>query len=282
MPIVFNVQLLNSLSTARSSGHYSHHINSFTANMFSECYSENAITASIAAHDPCTSPYELISLFNTSCSAILETVAPLKFRRSNFKPQQWLDVSTRHLRQVCRRAERKWKKDHLPFSLEIFRNSLSNFQAAAKNARAKHFSDIISKHSNRPRILFNTINSIVNPQVSPEVEASTNSCEEFLKFFIEKIDHIRAQFTPVVSDTSPQFPIPTATFDRFQAVSCTDLWDIVKHMKPSTAPHDPIPSQITKDAFDAIGPSIQLVLNSCLACSCMFQACGCPAYAKET
>ena len=98
MPIVFNVQLLNSLSTARSSGHYSRHINSFTANKFSECYLENAITASIAAHDPCFSPNELISLFNTSCSAILETVAPLKFRRPKFKPQQWLDVSTRHLR----------------------------------------------------------------------------------------------------------------------------------------------------------------------------------------
>lgn len=149
-------------------------------------------------------------------------MAPLKLKHPNFKSQQWLDDSTRHLRQVCRRAERKWKKDHLLVSSEIFRNSLVNFQDAAKKARAKHFSDIITKHSHRPRILFNTI-KIVNPQVSPEIEASINSCEEFLKFFTVKIDHIRAQFTPVESDATSHFPIAIAMFDQFQAVSYIEL-----------------------------------------------------------
>lgn len=137
MPIVFSVKLFHHLFTTRSSGHYSRHINSFTAKKFSQCYLINDITTSIStAHQHLSSPEELMLLFNTSCVAILDTVAPLKFRRPNFKSQQWLDESTRLLRQVCRRAERKWKKDHLMVSLEMFRTSLSNFQAAAKKARA--------------------------------------------------------------------------------------------------------------------------------------------------
>lgn len=166
VPFVFNIKLFNSMYTPRTLDHFSHHINHFTANKFSECYLGNDITASITAHDHLLSPDELISSFNTSCLAVLETVAPLKLRRPNFKPQQWLDDSTCHLRQVCRRAERKWKKDHLLVSLEIFRNSMANFQAAAKKDRVLTFSDIISKHSHCPRILFNTINSIVNLQRS--------------------------------------------------------------------------------------------------------------------
>ena len=35
-------------------------------------------------------------------------------------------------------------------------------------------------------------------------------------------------------------------------------------MKPTAFPHDAIPSSIIKDVFDAVGPSIQIILNSCL------------------
>jgi len=145
-------------------------------------------------------------------------------------------------------VEWKWKK-RSPHSL--FRN-IQKFSGQFPKCS---ISDIITKHSHHPRILFKPINSIVNPQDSPAIEASIFICEEFLKL-LEKKDHIKAQFDPVVSDTQPHFPIDITTFDQFQAVSYTELWDIVKHMKLSTTPYDPIPSQIIKDAFDAVGPSI--------------------------
>ncbi len=50
------------------------------------------------------------------------------------------------------------KKDHLTVSFEIFRESLVNFQKAAKIATYKYFSGIINKHSHTPNILFSTIN----------------------------------------------------------------------------------------------------------------------------
>lgn len=56
VPTVFNVKLFNSPYTARTSSHYSRHINPFTANKLSECYFGNDITASITAHDHLLSP----------------------------------------------------------------------------------------------------------------------------------------------------------------------------------------------------------------------------------
>ena len=76
----------------------------------------------------------------------------LKFRKS--VPIPWFNDSVRSLRQACRQAERRWKKDKLHVSYEIMRNSLSSFQRAAKAAKSKYFSDLIMLNRNNPRVLF--------------------------------------------------------------------------------------------------------------------------------
>lgn len=102
-----------------------------------------ALSISTAVTASC-SPDDLVVLFNSSCLEILDAVAPLRHKRSNFKSKVWLDDNARSLRQACRRAERRWKKDHLTVSFEMFMSTLSSFQSAAKVARAKHFSNIIN------------------------------------------------------------------------------------------------------------------------------------------
>ena len=57
---------------------------------------------------------------------------------------------------------------------------------------------------------------------------------------------------------------PTAIFYHFSPVTLVDLRDIIKHRKPSTSPNDAIPSQIIKDAIETIGPSILIIINTCL------------------
>ena len=87
-----------------------------------------------------------------------------------------------------------------------------------------------------------------------------------MKCFIDKINHIRQSFTPSSPVTSLHHlgVRPSALFDHFLPVSLEELRDIVRVMKPSTSPNDAVPSKIIKDVFDSIGPSIQVILNSCL------------------
>ncbi len=82
-----------------------------------------------------------------------------------------------------------------------------NFQKAARKARAKLFSDIISKYSHTPKILFSTINSIINPRTSNEAESSADICERFLSFFVEKIDGFRSSLIPSYSNTLLECPV---------------------------------------------------------------------------
>ncbi|XP_045920060.1 uncharacterized protein LOC123979991 [Micropterus dolomieu] len=54
-----------------------------------------------------------VTLFNTTVTDILDTIAPLKLKRSKLKVQPWLNSETRALRQECWKAERNWKKNKL-------------------------------------------------------------------------------------------------------------------------------------------------------------------------
>lgn len=265
-PITFDITLFSPLQTVRVQEHYSRQINSLTATQFSDSFLSGNVASIIAtAASFSSSPDELVTLFHSSCSTILDSVAPFTYTRSKLKSHYWLDEDTRSLRQACRKAERKWKKDHLNVSFQIFKSALASFQAAAKIARAKHLSDLISKHSNRPKILFSTINSVINPVNSPVVDVSTDTCEKFLTFFINKIENLRSVFTPTSSAISFVSSGVLATFNQFQPISLTELRDLVSHMKLTTSSYDSIPSSIIKDVFDVVGPSIQVILNSCLA-----------------
>ncbi len=135
------------LGNIETTGCYTRCINSLIVNQFSDMFHSNEVSTaiSVAAERSSSSDY-LSSLFNYSCSDILYSIAPLKYKCPKVKSQPWLDDSTRSLRQICR------KKDQLTVSFEIFRESLVNFQKAAPIARAKYFSDIIYKHSHTPKI----------------------------------------------------------------------------------------------------------------------------------
>ncbi len=133
---------------------------------------------------------EHLSIFNNNCSNILNTIAPLKMKKHKHNPIPWHNDTTRSLRQTCRRVERQWKKDRLQVSYEILRDSLSAFQRAAKAAKCRYFSELITQNSHKPNILFSTIESALHPAVNIFPEASVSLCENFANYFNDKISQI--------------------------------------------------------------------------------------------
>jgi len=145
---------------------------------------------------------EHLTLFNSTCINILDDIAPLKQKTVKPKSEPWLNDNIRTLRQTCRRAERRWKKDKLQVSYEILRDSLCTFQKAVKAARTNCFSEVISKNCHRPKILFHTINSVVNPSSDVLPKPSLTICNNFLHFFVDKIANIRSHIQPSLLDPS--------------------------------------------------------------------------------
>lgn len=113
----------------------------------------------------------------------MNSVAPLREKRQKPKAEPWVTSTKLELRRVCRRAERKCKKDKLQVSYKILRESFITYQKSVKAAKSQYFSDIIAKNSQKPKILFTILNSVVNPVSAVCFNASTAVCDSFLKFF---------------------------------------------------------------------------------------------------
>lgn len=81
-------------------------------------------------------------------------------------------------------------------------------------------------------ILYNPLNSIINNPVSDRLDASLQTCEHFLKHFIEKIDDTRSSIQLPDNDQSVQSTC-SPVFNQFEPVSLTTLVEIVEHLKPA-------------------------------------------------
>lgn len=86
-----------------------------------------------------------ISIILVTCLNIVKNIAPLKCKRSKEKSVPLFNDSIRSLRQVCRRAEHKFRKDRLQVSNEMLKESLSFFQKAVKSAKSKFLTEIVAK-----------------------------------------------------------------------------------------------------------------------------------------
>lgn len=75
------------------------YINSLTASKFSEALVAAPNTCTIEASPPHFSTEELGPLFNTTCSSILNSIAPLKVKKPKLKGQPWLNDTIRALRR---------------------------------------------------------------------------------------------------------------------------------------------------------------------------------------
>ena len=145
-----------SYSSARS-------LNSTTATTFSNTFILSQSPTISVAIFTCSDIEELVTLFNASCLETLDCVAPLKQKRVKTITTPWLNAITRSVRKSCSKAKRKWKKEKLQVFYDIFRDSLNIYQNSVKTAKVEYYAQLINNNAHRPKVLFNTINSILNP-----------------------------------------------------------------------------------------------------------------------
>lgn len=212
-------------------------------------------------------PDSLLSNLHSTCSAILDTVAPFRERSTKTRTDPWLNDHTRLLRQHCRQAERRWKKDKLHVSLGWLRDSLATYQRALREAKSKYLSFIITNSSHHPRVLFSTIDSVVNPRPTVLSDASIATCEEFASFFTDKVTTVR-QIISSVDASLDDVCVPltqSAVFEQFETISLKYFAKVVSGMKPTNCPLDIIPAKFLKEVFNSVGSSLLIFINTCLS-----------------
>uniref|UniRef100_A0A673MBL0 Scavenger receptor class B member 1 n=1 Tax=Sinocyclocheilus rhinocerous TaxID=307959 RepID=A0A673MBL0_9TELE len=146
MPVLFMMpfpQLSSSITpTVQLTRSFSSHL----CDDFTNTFNEMCLSLSLESSLPDLDADQHLSLLNTACSEVLNTTAPLKLKKSKPKTEPWLNDNIRFLRQACRRAERKWKKDKLLISYEMLKDCFATFQKAVKSAKSQYFSNLIAKN----------------------------------------------------------------------------------------------------------------------------------------
>lgn len=91
-------------------------------------------------------------------------------------------------------------------------------------------------------------------------------CEDFLRFFVNKISDIRLGISPPAFD--PSIPsVCSAEFSQLEPVSFIHLQEIVGQLKLSGSSIDAIPPYFLKQVFDVVGPYPVTIVNRCFETS---------------
>lgn len=96
--------------------------------------------------------HQLVVLFHFNCTDILDSVAPHKIRRP--KTQPCLNSDNYFLWQKYRRVRKKYRNKT---------SSLKNFYNFFSTKVLKNICKKNPKHFHSPKVLFNTINAVINP-----------------------------------------------------------------------------------------------------------------------
>ena len=167
-------------------------------------------------------------------------MAPQIQKRAGTITTPWLNATTHSVRKSCRKAEQKWKKEKLQVFSEMFRDFLKTYRNTAKSAKVEYYAQLINNNAQRPKVLFNNIYSILNPaSASTTLAPSTETCEKFLNFFINKIDQIKPNKISVIEPA-------LSRFQQFQAISPPQLAKLVSLMKSTSCHLDVLPAHLFK------------------------------------
>ncbi|XP_057183891.1 uncharacterized protein LOC130550429 [Triplophysa rosa] len=257
-PAVPYVQPILSQPVCSSRGFYS-----TTALDFSKFYS-NFFTNSEVSLLPDMTTDQLVLIFNSTYSTALNTVAPLKPKKQKARssPQPWLNASTRALRQECRRAERRWRKDGLQVSYKILKDSLTTYQKSVSTAKSQYFSNLIAMNANRPKVIFKTINSVLNPATCSAPVGNLETCPEFLGFFVQKVQDIRFHLTP--PDMVHSHGISPINFTSFKPMTPSQFSALISKMKFTQCQSNVLPGRLIREVLDTISPALLTIINSSL------------------
>ncbi len=119
-------------------------------------------------------------------------------------------------------------------SLQMFRDSLTSYQTAAKSAKAAYFSNPIESNHSKPKFFFLIIQSVTNPSVYTLPVASDALCESFLRYFSDKITNLRLSVFPTLTLTvSPIMSSASAVLDAFEPINLQELKEVIGKLKPS-------------------------------------------------
>jgi len=104
----------------------------------------------------------------------------------------------------------------------------------------------------------------MSPSINYFPTPSTDLCESFLKYFIDKVALIQSNIVPVGNTVVNIINPLHCCLSKFESITLAQLEKVIVHLKPTTSLYDVLPSRLFKELVDTIGPSILSIINCSL------------------
>lgn len=130
--------------------------------------------------------------------------------------------------------------------MEALKTSWKVYQRAVKADKHSYFSQLIAASSHNPRV-YNTINSVLNPEGYILLHSSAVMCNKFLNYFVDKVASLRPP-TLRIADQAMHGSC-SSLFSAFLPIVLSDLEKIVLNAKPCGSPNDVVPPHFLKKSI---------------------------------
>ncbi|XP_060124758.1 uncharacterized protein LOC132591228 [Zootoca vivipara] len=173
------------------------------------------------------------------------------------------------MKQSLRRLERRWRKTHFESDRTRARAQLRAYQVAMATAKRTFFTVSIASAENSSRRLFQVVRNLAEPPApSGPSTGHMISCNDFAKFFADKVAQIREEVDSTVGAGpgrgSARVLSSQVLWDQFQSVTSEDVDRLLRRVKPTTCLLDPCPSWLIKASQEGLGDGLRGLVNASL------------------
>ena len=138
-----------------------------------------------------------------------------------------------------------------------FKSQKNHVNGMIENAKVCYYSGLINDAGGDQRQLFKIVKGLISKSATiqyPVSESVVSLANAFNKFFITKVENIRAQFVTGAPSLSEEQKKCVNSFSDFYTVSESDMKALIKKAPAKSCDLDPIPTDLLKQSLpEAIG-----------------------------
>jgi hypothetical protein len=215
---------------------------------------------------------QLVSLYNTTLTNIMEKYAPLQTREIVLRPHSpWFNQEIKAAKRTRRKLERKWRKSKLAIDLEMLRERHKHVTALINTAKTQYYCGKIEEGGSDQKILFQIANHLLhkkNGAALPTHTCDVDLADQFVNYFSQKVKNICQSFNSTKPLQDPPVSM-SPKFDTFSMVTEAELSKVIMSGNSKSCRLDPLPTTILKCVLPALLPPLLNIVNKSLCTSTM-------------
>ena len=220
----------------------------------------------LEALPPTNSVLTKVNGYNAVLSGLIEDCAPLKTKKIKLVPEApWFDNEYAELRKIRRKAEKRYRKSRNETDKKVYLACKKETINTSFSKKKSYVSDKLKSGSSKT--LYAVVNQLIDNNkkevVLPKSSSEKELADKFLVYFKEKIEKIRASFTPVSGATGipPGDSYSGELLYAFEPTTEEEIKEIIATHKIKCSPEDPVPVGLLSDNIDVFIPYWVEIVN---------------------